>query len=93
MKFSDVKGRGLNFLLVILAILLVSSFANETVTVWAQDGMDDDRLAAPASSIEYVDLNNWVWVAEGDANWVVEPGGRTVYQTVNSSSPCLHVRC
>ena len=86
------NGKKLNTLFVLIMIMVISAFTTTTPAILGQEGTDDDegRLAAPASTVEYVDLNNWVWVGPGDANWVVEPGGRTVYQTVNSQSPCLY---
>ncbi|WP_343805532.1 DUF4347 domain-containing protein, partial [Marinobacterium maritimum] len=41
-----------------------------------------DAFQGTLEGLEYVDLNNWS--VEGDsAGWQVQPGGRTVYQSVN----------
>jgi len=43
-----------------------------------------DRTPASTQDLNYVDLNTWTQTG-GNSNWNIEPGGRTVLQTINGS--------
>ena len=58
--------------------LLTDPFADSV----PRGSISSPRLARPQDGLNYVDLNNWTFYG-GNSNWEVQPGGRTVFQSVN----------